>query len=182
MAIELNMDKVIGNLKRLPGLVRQAAWDATFDIVELTSTRAVERLQSGMKYSTGELARSLKYEVVIDDDQNVIGRVWSDNAVAIYRELGTGIHGQESEKDIPSGFQPTYRQTPWFIPASMTDVDLSTVYGMRKIKIKGREFYISSGQPARQFLVPALRETGERDARKLLQQRIHDTVQGGMQK
>lgn len=182
MAIEMNMDKVIGNLKRLPELIRQGAWDATFDIMELTSTRATEILQSGMKHSSGELARSLKYEVVIDDDQNIIGRVWSDNAVAIYRELGTGIHGQESEKDIPSGFQPTYRQTKWFIPVSMTDVDLNAVYGMRKIKIKGRDFYISSGQPARQFLVPALRETGEKDARKLLQQRIHDTVQEGMQK
>ncbi|MBW4802877.1 hypothetical protein [Loigolactobacillus coryniformis] len=60
-------------------------------------------------------------------------------------------------------------------------MDLNKIYGMRVITIKGRKFYISSGQPARQFLVPALRETGEKDARRLLQQRIHDEVQGGMQ-
>lgn len=181
MGMELDVSKVVANLRRLPELIQKAAWDAAFDIMELTATRATERLQSGMKHSSGELARSLKYEVVNDDKGNIVGRIWSDNAVAIYRELGTGQHGQASPKDIPSGFQPVYRQTPWFIPAEMVDVDLNKIYGMRVITIKGRKFYISSGQPARQFLVPALRETGEKDARRLLQQRIHDEVQGGMQ-
>lgn len=135
-----------------------------------------------MKHSSGSLARSLKYEVVVDNQQNIIGRVWSDDAVAVYRELGTGAHGQASRKDIPSGFQPVYRQTPWFIPVDMVDVDLNKIYGMRKLTIKGKSFFVTSGQPARQFLVPALRETGERDAKRLLEQRIHDGLQGGMQK
>lgn len=181
MGLEIDTSKVMANLRRLPELVRNATWDAAYDVVELTATRAIERLQSTVKHGNGELPRSIKYEVVVDSSKNIVGRVWSDNAIAVYRELGTGIHGQESPKDIPSGFTPTYRQTPWFIPVEMVDVDLSLVYGMRKLKIKGHEFYVSSGQPARQFLVPALRDTGEHDAKRLLATRIHDEVQGGMQ-
>lgn len=180
MSVQFDTSKVVGNIRRLPDLIQNAVWDAAFNIMELTSTRATERLQSGMKYSNGELARSLKYEVVVDDKGNIVGRVWSDNAVAIYRELGTGRHGQESDKDIPSGFQPVYRQTPWFIPVEMVDIDLNKIYGMRKLTIKGKEFYVTSGQPARQFLVPALRDTAEKDAKRILEKTIHESVKGGM--
>lgn len=92
MGMELDVSKVVANLRRLPELVQAAAWDATFDIVELTSTRAVERLQSGMKYSTGELARSLKYEVV-EQNGKIVGRVWSDNQIALkYGALISDYH------------------------------------------------------------------------------------------
>lgn len=179
MEVEIDVSKVVDNIMKLPELIQNAMWDATFDIVELVQTRAVDNLQASMTHSTGELAQSLKYEVVVDDSNNVVGRVWSDDAVAVYRELGTGIHGQESQKDLPSGISPTYRQTPWFIPAEAVDVDLNAIYGMPKVNIKGKEFYISQGQPARQFLVPALRSVLDGDAEKMIKSRF-DEIQGGL--
>lgn len=92
MEVEVDASQVLGNLAKLPDLIANAMWDATFDIVELTSTRAVERLQSGMKYSTGELARSLKYEVV-EQNGKIVGRVWSDNQIALkYGALISDYH------------------------------------------------------------------------------------------
>ncbi|MHA3065799.1 HK97 gp10 family phage protein [Lacticaseibacillus saniviri] len=179
MEVEIDTSKVVNNILKLPELIQNALWDATFDIVELVQTRAVDNLQANMAHSTGELVQSLKYEVVVDSDNQVVGRVWSDNAVAAYRELGTGIHGQESPKDLPSGISPTYRQTPWFIPADAVDVDLSAVYGMPAVNIKGKRFYISQGQPARQFLVPALRSVLDGDAEKIIKTRFGD-IQGGL--
>ncbi|KLD60874.1 hypothetical protein WP50_06795 [Lactiplantibacillus plantarum] len=52
-------------------------------------------------------------------------------------KLGTGRVGEESQKDLPDGFTPVYRQTPWFIPADDVDTDLSELYGMPKIEIDG---------------------------------------------
>lgn len=180
MEVEIDASQVLGNIAKLPELVANAMWDATFDIVELVSTRAVDNLQANMTHSSGELARSLKYEVVMDSAGKVVGRVWSDDAVAVYRELGTGIHGQESSKDIPSGVTPVYRQTPWFIPADKVEVDLHKIYGMPEVTIKKKHYYISSGQPARQFLVPALRETANNEVPDIIKRHFQNDIQKGL--
>lgn len=179
MDIEFNADKVKANLDALPKLIEDAVWDATFDIVELVETRAVDHIQGSVKHSDGELARSLKHEVLVDSKGSVVGRVWSDDPVAAYREFGTGVHGQESEKDMLSDFVPHYRQTPWFIPAEDVPA-LDKIYGMRAITIKGRKFYMTSGQPARQFLTPAIRETVKNNAKDLIRDRIRDALKGGL--
>lgn len=147
-------------VKALPKILDDAMWDATFEITELIQKAAELRL-SGMKYSSGELLGSLKNEVVVNTQGKIVGRVWSDKEHAIYRELGTGPVGEASSKDLPEGVTPVYSQTAWFIPATEVDIDLEAVYGIPRITIQGKDFYITKGQPARPFLYPSLKELTE---------------------
>lgn len=159
MGVEIKgLDRLKSKLSVLPKLLDDAANSATYEITELVRSAAELRLSSSMKYSSGELIRSLKTEVVENADGNIVGRVWSDKAHAIYREFGSGPNGQASPKDLPDGIEPVYTQTRWFIPAEEVGIDLNEIYGMPKITIQGKEFYITSGQPARPFLYPSLKE------------------------
>lgn len=148
-------------VKALPKVLDDAMWDATYEITELVQQAAEMRLASGMKYSSGELLGSLKNEVVVNAQGKIVGRVWSDKEHAIYRELGTGPVGEASSKDLPEGVTPVYSQTAWFIPATEVDVDLEAVYGIPRVAIQGKDFYITKGQPARPFLYPSLKELTE---------------------
>lgn len=180
MGVQINgLDKFRSQLNRLPKAVEDGIWEGNFDIVEDVEARAVAKLQSSIKYGSGELANSIKHEVVVNQDGHIIGHVWSDDPKAIYRELGTGRNGQESPKKLPEGFSPVYSQTPWFIPASEVDIDLEAVYGMKKITIKGKDFYKTNGQPARQFLTPAMDETTEH-AEEIFKRRIKESIRKGL--
>ncbi|WP_143463226.1 HK97 gp10 family phage protein [Levilactobacillus enshiensis] len=154
-------DSLMHKLEVMPDKLHDALWDANFDIVQMADEAAVRELQSSMKHSSGELASSLKYEVMEDTDGHVVGRLWSDDPVAVYRELGTGLVGEASPKKLPEGVNPVYTQHAWFIPADKVDTDLNAVYGMPLIMIGGKKFYRTNGQPARQFMGPAIEKAGE---------------------
>ena len=159
MAIEIRgLDRLKRKIDAMPKILNEAMEDATFEITELVRSAAELRLSSSIKYSSGELLGSLKTEVVENAEGKIVGRVWSDKAQAIYREFGTGPNGQASPKDLPEGVNPVYTQTRWFIPAEQVAIDLNEVYGMPKVNIQGKDFYITSGQPARPFLYPSLKE------------------------
>lgn len=157
----LGTDKLLHKLEQMPEKLHNALWDSAFDIVQEADELAVRELQSSMQHSTGELSSSLKYEVMEDTDGKVVGRLWSDNPVATYRELGTGLVGEASPKKLPDGINPVYTQHPWFIPADLVDTDLNAVYGLPEITINHRKFYRTNGQPARQFMAPAIETAGE---------------------
>lgn len=164
-------------LKTLPKLMEEAVWDATFDITEETAARAAGKLQSSIKYGSGELAGSVKNEVVINGQGKIVGRVWSDKPEALFREMGTGPVGEASAKQLPKGVNPVYTQETWFIPADKVGVDLEVVYGIPKITIKGNDFYMTRGQPARPFMYPSLLEAMESapDAiRERVQSKLHE--------
>ncbi|MDB1104750.1 hypothetical protein FAM23282_01436 [Lentilactobacillus parabuchneri] len=154
-------DSLMHKLELMPAKLNNALWDANFKIVQVADQAAVRELQSSIKHSSGELANSLKYEVMENTDGAVVGRLWSDDPVAIYRELGTGPAGEASEKDLPDGVNPVYTQHSWFIPVDAVDINLHEVYGMPLIEIAGKKFYRTNGQPARQFMVPAIEEAGD---------------------
>lgn len=159
MGIEIKgLDSLKRKLKAVPKMLDEAMWDATFEVSELIKQAAEMRLASSVKYSTGELMGSLKNEVVVNAEGKIVGRVWSDKEQAIYREFGTGPVGQESSKDLPEGITPVYSTSAWFIPAEKVEVDLEAVYGIPRITIQGKDFYITRGQPARPFLYPSLKE------------------------
>lgn len=166
------LDGLMQKLEMLPEKFSDALWDANFDVVEEADQIAVRELQSSMIHSSGELASSLHYEVSQDEDGHIRGRLFSNDPVAMYREFGTGLVGERSSKDLPTGVDPVYTQHPWFIPATAVDVDLNEVYGMPLIKIGGKEYYRTNGQPARQFMTPAIKEAGEK-APDIIKDRIH---------
>lgn len=159
MGVEIRgMDRLRRKVKALPQILNTAMEGATNEIAELVRAAAELKISSSMKAGTGELLGSIKTEVVTDSGGKLVGRVWSDKEQAIYREFGTGPNGEASPKDLPEGIHPVYTQTRWFISAEDIDVDLNAVYDMPKIKIQGKDFFITSGQPARPFLYPSLKE------------------------
>lgn len=149
------LDKLKTKLNKLPDVLAKATMNGQEDAIEQAEAYAVDELQSSIKYSQGELARSFKHEVRQDGD-DLVARWWNSSMVAIFREFGTGRVGENSPKKLPPNIAITYRQTPWYIPAEEVDIDLNKIYGMSKIKIKGKYFYRTTGQPARQFMTPAM--------------------------
>lgn len=162
MGVEIRgMESLRRKIKAIPKILDDAMWDATFELTELVQQAAVLRIQSSAKYSSGELAGSIKYEVVVNTQGKIVGRVWSDKEQALYRETGTGPVGQESPKELPEGVTPVYSTSAWFIPVEKVQVDLEAVYGIPRITIQGNDFYLTRGQPARPFLYPSLKEIME---------------------
>lgn len=84
------LDELKTKLKKLPSVVASATANGQETAIEQAEAYAVDELQSSIKYSTGELARSFKHEVKIDNDE-VIGRWWNSSMVAVFREFGTGL-------------------------------------------------------------------------------------------
>ena len=164
------LDELKTKLKKLPSVVANATANGQETAIEQAEAYAVDELQSSIKYSTGELARSFKHEVKIDNDE-VIGRWWNSSMIAIFREFGTGLVGEMSDKQLPQGVAITYRQTPWFFPVDSVDLDLTKIYGIPKIKINGKYFYRTDGQPARQFMTPAANRI-EKEAPEIIKKSV----------
>lgn len=150
----VGLNELKAKLQKIPQVVADATVDGQETAIEQAEAYAVQELQSSVKYSTGELARSFEHEVKIDSDE-IIGRWWNSSMVAVFREFGTGKVGERSSKQLPPNVAIIYRQTPWYIPVEEVDVDLTKIYGIPKVKIKDKYFYRTNGQPARQFMTPA---------------------------
>ena len=181
MSFEIRgLDRLKAKMDKLPEICESGIKKGQEDVLDKAEGYAVQKLQSTIKWSTGELTRSLMTEVKLDSSGKIVGRLYSNDPVAIYREFGTGRNGEKSSKTVPSGVTLAYRQTPWFIPADQVEIDLHKVYGMPKIKIKDKFFYRTNGQPARQFLTPAL-EKVSKEADEIIKKRVQDELHGGLQ-
>ncbi|MCD1023468.1 HK97 gp10 family phage protein [Enterococcus sp. SMC-9] len=162
MGVEIKgMDSLRRKLKATPKILEDAMWDATFEITELIKQATELRIASSVKYSSGELLGSFKNEVVINAQGKIVGRIWSDKEQAMYREFGTGPVGQASQKDLPEGITPVYSTSAWFIPVDEVEIDLEAIYGIPRITIQGKGFFLTRGQPARPALYPSLKEIVE---------------------
>lgn len=180
MRIEINgKDKLLNQLEGLPNVIKKAVYNATYEITEDVQGRIESKLSSSVKYSSGELMGSFKSEVTEDPSGNIVGRNWSDNKVAVFREFGTGPVGAGSPKDLPEGIHPAYTMEPWFFPAGSVDVDLEAIYGMVKMEINGKEFYRTSGQPARPFMYLAFKEAMEH-AEEVLKEHVQENLRKGL--
>lgn len=180
MGVEIRgLGKFNQQMKSIPNLVSKAVESANGELVELVRGDAESNLASSVKHGSGELVGSPKTEVVPNGKGVSKGRVWTDKKTGIFREFGTGPVGEASTKDLPEGIHPVYTQTPWFFPVDSVDQDLTALYGMFKITIKGQEFYKTSGQPSRPWLYPALK-SGTKDSGEIVKRHVADHLRKGL--
>lgn len=181
MGVEIRgLGRLKSKLGKVSASAQKGAEQAIYEITQEVSGRASNNLQSSIKHGTGELAGSVKDEVVVNSNGNYVGRVFSDKKQAVFREMGTGPNGEKSTKDLPPGITPVYTQKAWFFPVSASVEDLTALYGIPKIEIQGVEFYKTSGQPARPWLYPALKYVEENMAEDILKRNINEAIQKGL--
>ena len=179
MGVEIRgLGKFNQQMKSIPNLVSKAVESANGELVELVRGDAESNLASSVKHASGELVGSLKTEVATNGKGSSTGRVFSDKQQAVYREFGTGPNGEASAKDLPEGIYPVYTQTPWFIPSEKVP-DLAELYDMPVIEIKGKAYYMTSGQPARPWLYPALKH-GTKDSEEIVQRHVSERLRKGL--
>lgn len=180
MGVEVRgLDRLRNKISMVSASAKKGAENAVREMTEEVRGTAESKLQSSIKHPTGELAGSVKDEVTTDSDGKLVGRVFSDKETAIFREFGTGPNGEKSTKDLPQGFTPVYTQKAWFFPVSSSVEDLTALYGIPKIEIQGVEFYRTSGQPARPWLYPSLKEVQERSD-EILERNVAEAIKKGL--
>lgn len=77
------LDSLNAKLKKVPGVMEDAVFDATFEIVEDIQGRIESKLNSSIKYNRGGLVGSFKNEVVKEISGDIVGRNWSDDPVSV---------------------------------------------------------------------------------------------------
>ena len=173
--------KGLGRLKnkvgKLPKLIEEGYMNADTEIVEAIEGLAKSRLQANTQHSQGN-TNYVKSEVR-EEGGNKVSSIYTDKDTNIYKELGTGPVGESSQKDMPTDFHPVYTQKPWFFPVASVDMDLTALYGMRKLKLGDAEFYMSSGQPARPWLYPSYRDVMEKSD-QIYKRNISEAIRKGL--
>lgn len=85
-------------------------------------------------------------------------RVHTNVSYAPYVELGTGPKGAADHDGISPEVTPVYRMSPWWIHESDLDIEVAETYHWPHIDAPEGRFYRCSGQPARPFLYPAVKD------------------------
>lgn len=179
MGVEVRgMDKLKSKMGVLTEATKKGAENALYEMSQEIAGQAASNL-SNIKNSSGELVGSIKDEVESNSSGNPKARVWTDKKQGMFREFGTGPKGEASEKDLPPGITPVYTQKPWFFPVDWVEEDLTELYGIPKVQGKDIEFYMTSGQPARPWLYPALKEIEGR-SEEILKRNIQKAIQKGL--
>lgn len=118
----------------------------------------------GYRHSTGELRGSIG--TVIEEDGSVIRGIISASAPhAVYVEFGTGPRGFASHSGISPDVAVSYTMEPWWIHEGEGENEIgreeAEAYGFFYIDTPSGRFYLCSGQPAKPFLYPALKDNEE---------------------
>lgn len=80
---------------------------------------------------------------------------------AEYVEHGTGPEGMKNHEGISPNVTPAYTMEPWWIHESDVDPWIAEQYHWPSIDTPEGKFYKCSGQPARPYLYPALKDNEE---------------------
>lgn len=104
----------------------------------------------------GELRNSIRTSSEIHSDM-ITAITYTNKSYASYIEFGTGPVGQSNHEGISPEINPSYSQHGWGIPADKVDSSDAERYHWPKRIYNGKEYYMTSGQPAKPFLYPALK-------------------------
>lgn len=124
--------------------------------------------------NNGELRDSITSDIK-DEGGFIQAETFTNKKQGIFVEFGTGPIGEQNHDGISPEVTPSYSQHGWGIPADKVDASDAEQYKWPKRTYKGKEYYMTSGQPARPFLYPALKNNEKHVKRRvgeLMQQRI----------
>lgn len=115
---------------------------------------------------SGELKQKIRISTE-QQDEKVIGTVYTNVKYAPYIEFGTGPKGEKNHEGISPLVTPVYSQSPWWIHESQIGVETAEKYHWFYIDTKKGRFYQCSGQAAQPFLYPALKNNEDRVTRNI---------------
>lgn len=115
---------------------------------------------------SGELNQKIRISTE-QQDEKVIGTVYTNVKYAPYIEFGTGPKGEKNHEGISPLVTPVYSQSPWWIHESQIDMETAEKYHWFYIDTKDGRFYQCSGQAAQPFLYPALKNNEDRVTRNI---------------
>lgn len=119
---------------------------------------------------SGELRESI-FASMEQDGRHTIGLCYTEKGYAPYVEFGTGPKGQKEHTGISLNIPVSYTQSPWWIHESQIDKEVAEKYHWFYITTEEGKFYQCTGQPARPFMYPALKDH-EEEVLKIMQSEI----------
>lgn len=117
--------------------------------------------KSNVSVDSGELRESI-YTDVNDEGDRIIGTCFTNKEYAGFVEFGTGPKGQANHAGISPEVDVVYSQSPWWIHESQIDKATAEKYHWFYIDTPEGRFYQCSGQPAKPYLYPAIKNNEEK--------------------
>lgn len=113
---------------------------------------------------------------VEESSREITGTVYTNISYAPYVEMGTGPRGAADHDGISPEVTPAYRMSPWWIHESDIDMGVAEYYHWPHIDTPKGRFYKCSGQPARPFLYPALKDN-EKEVLDIMQKGLNKILE-----
>lgn len=129
--------------------------------------------------NNGELRNSI-HTMVEESPDKTVGICYTNKAYGIFVEFGTGPRGEADHAGISPAVTPVYSMAPWWIHESQIDKADAERYHWFFIDTPEGRFYQCSGQPAKPFMYPALKDNEERVTRNIsnyIQRKIKEAMQ-----
>lgn len=159
----IGLDKLI---RKYGELAEQAAGKAMERALGASTKLVQAEAKLLCPFHDGELRRGIRTKVERQEDKT-IGIVYDNVSYGPYVEFGTGPRGEENHAGISPAVDPAYSQSPWWIHESQIDAEVAETYGWFYLDTPQGRFYQCSGQPAKPFMYPALKDNEDRVTRNI---------------
>lgn len=153
-------------MKKYGGLAIAAAGPGLAKAVTASTKLIRAEASDACLVKSGELKQKIRISTE-QQDEKVIGTVYTNVKYAPYIEFGTGPKGEKNHEGISPLVTPVYSQSPWWIHESQIDAETAEEYHWFYIDTKKGRFYQCSGQAAQPFLYPALKNNEDRVTRNI---------------
>lgn len=171
------MDKLLAQLNSLSDLGDRAGLvEKPAKVVEAEAKARAPR--SGIVQS-GEGLRESIHTAASDTVDGAIAIVYTNARHAAFVEFGTGPKGEASHAGISPNVTPSYTQSPWWVHESQVDKAVAEKYHWFALETKEGTFYQITGQPARPYMYPALKNNEDTVTEMLgeaIRERIKDSL------
>lgn len=112
-----------------------------------------------------------------ETEEDAKSEVYTDVSYGGFVELGTGPRGAADHDGISPNVTPAYTMEPWWIHESQVDQWVAEQYRWPYIDTDQGRFYKCSGQPAKPFLYPALKDN-EQKVLRIMRDGMNNILKG----